>query len=181
MCVSAWPAIFSKTITGTWEVLVDGKLQHVIWYQNRVGSPLPEAATAMFEEYVQRLVATGKQSTDQAYELSKIGVELRYATEECQRRKNGKPARSLDEVMGGGIGGNCLIIPLMGSWESIRLLNTAGTPKLLSDIDAALKIPLRGVTMIGSWGGASNSAEHRIVFLQFDVYDIVIAERASQI
>lgn len=28
MCCSAWPASFSRTITGTWEVLVDGKVNH---------------------------------------------------------------------------------------------------------------------------------------------------------
>ena len=55
MCVSAWPAIFSKTITGTWEVLVDGKLQHVIWYQNRIGEPekqTPESFEKSVEQWI---------------------------------------------------------------------------------------------------------------------------------
>lgn len=41
MCCSAWSTAFSKTITGTWEVRVDGTLQHVLWYQNRVGEGNP--------------------------------------------------------------------------------------------------------------------------------------------
>jgi hypothetical protein len=37
MCCSAWAAVFSKTITGTCEVVLDGIINQVIWYQSRVG------------------------------------------------------------------------------------------------------------------------------------------------
>lgn len=72
MCVSAWKATFKSTITGTLEVLIEEKINHVIWYANQVGG--------------------------------------------------GKPVS--DKWRTGGYG-NCLLIPILGTWESIHLLNTA--------------------------------------------------------
>lgn len=132
MCISAWPTEFSSTITGTWEVLVEDRLQHVLWYQNRVGN------------------------------------------------KSGgghPPGAALPPFMG-----NCLIIPLLGSWDSIRLLNTVSAPSLLMDVQFAMRMPpSRGLEMespvAASWGGSGG----KMVFLKFDIYDIVIAENAIDI
>ncbi len=132
MCISAWPTEFSSTITGTWEVLVEDRLHHVLWYQNRVG---------------------GKRGS-----MHPAGV-------------------ALPPFMG-----NCLIIPLLGKWDSIRLLNTMSAPSLLLDVQTAMKAPAaRGVDLeqvaTASWGGSGGG----MVFMKFDIYDIVIAENAVDI
>jgi hypothetical protein len=120
MCCSAWPVRFSKTITGTWEVMVDDKLMHVLWYQNQIGSP-----------------------------------------------KDAKLS-----------GGNCLIIPIMGSWSSIRLLNTTSAPSILKDISQSLRPePMRSAKSLAAAGERFGT----IVFLKFDIFDIVLAENAQDI
>jgi len=120
MCCSAWPVSFTSTITGTWEVMVEDRLMHVLWYQNHVGS-------------------------------------------------NNGPS-----------GGNCLIIPIMGSWSSIRLLNTTSAPTILKDISHALRpAPEESLVLTGSldrFGGIGS-----MVFLKFDIFDIVLAENAHDI
>jgi len=185
MCCSAWPAVFRHTITGTCEVLVDEKIHHVTWYQNEVGDDdggLPDEASSLFEEYVNRIVTTGRELTELALKLVGYGVSTQHVFDEADRRKRGEHSRSLQERM--GVNGNCLIIPLLGSWESIRLLNTADTPALLSDIAKALALPeppaaasAEPMEALATWGRSGG----RMVFLQFDVYDIVIAESASDI
>jgi hypothetical protein len=126
MCCSAWPATFSKTITGTLEVLVEERLNHVMWYQNNVG--------------------------------------------------NGDKKSIFNQGSG-----NCLIIPLLGEWQSIKLLNTLETPNLLNSISKALALP---VIQMDTVFGAPRSVPlgtGGIVFLKFDIYDIVLAERARDI
>ena len=131
MCCSAWSATFSRTITGTWEVLVEGRLTHVLWYQNRVG----------------------------------YGQDT-----------NGPPLTSKQSK------GNCLIIPLLGTWESIRLLNTFDTPNLLEDISESLAYPVEDLSpMLGAPQASAFGSGGGMIFLQFDIYDIVLAERACDI
>lgn len=144
MCCSAWPALFSRTITGTWEVLVEDRLMHVLLYQNRIGEP---------------------QYSGQ------------WATPQNAQAPSAKPAE-LELAEGEG---NCLIIPLLGHWNSIRLLNTFDTPNLLEDISKAIEMPVfRGAPVAGAGGGWGGS-KGGLVFLQFDIYDIVIAENACDI
>jgi hypothetical protein len=175
MCISASSAIFSKTITGTWEVSVDSKIKHVIWYQNRVGETekqTPESFEKSVEQWIYLQGDWFKGNTT-GLRFSQLAVQ-----EAKWRMAGGAPRRLTDLV--DEQGGNCLIIPLMGSWESIYLLNTADTPSILSDIATALRRPDDQPLSLGpdtSRGGAHD----RMVFLQFDVYDIVIAERASRI
>ncbi|MBX9695129.1 MAG: hypothetical protein K2Z81_22275 [Cyanobacteria bacterium] len=186
MCCSAWPVIFSKTITGTWEVLVDDVVKHVIWYQNRVGAPQAEDETeGLTEPTFQWAVKQGLtgRSLDAviAHKLKQFDIEIEHWLAEIEWRKVGNKPRTLKQARKGN-SGNCLIIPILGRWESIRLLNTAETPNLLSDIDKAVELPYGESTWgeVGL-GGSWSTAGDRIVFLQFDVYDIVIAERASRI
>ena len=199
MCVSTAKAIFSKTITGTWEVFVDFKIKHVIWYQNRVGEEEEEEEEERlrlsFENYVRWLLEEEKDARSGLYFLHYGDAQL--AVEESKWRKAGGSPRSLRQVMAGeepagatedssrasgnndAATGNCLIIPLMGRWESILLLNTADTPAILSDISKALQVQPRAKTL--GLGLRGMGAVGRMVFLKFDVYDIVIAERASRI
>lgn len=129
MCCSAWPVTFSSTITGTYEVLIENVVNHVIWYQNQVDG------TAVAEPHAPSVA-----------------------------------------------GGNCLIIPLLGSWESIRLLNTFDTPNILKNIRYALEPERsRGRAPTSAATGSLVNSIGRIAFMQFDVYDILIAEHASDI
>lgn len=187
MCCSAWPAIFSKTITGTWEVLVDGVVNHVIWYQNRVGAAqlqVSAQASAVFEVCTSSLMSNPQQTADQVFLLQTNDIAPNLAIVEANRRRQGATPRTLSAIMQpqGPSAGNCLIIPLQGSWESIHLLNTADTPSLLSDIERDLGRPMVAGSMeiTGSWGAPAASSK-RMVFLKFDIYDIVIAECASDI
>lgn len=243
MCCSAWPVHFSKTITGTWEVMVEDVLRHVIWYQNRVGglhqtfgSGWGDESGAyqkgirdqVFEVVVRQAIAgapweeicagpmkannidpdeireevarrTGKydygkydhgRSDHGRSDHGKVDDRkfIRKETgEEAARKKLASqdtvPVRDVDGG-GGPSRGNCLIIPIMGSWESILLLNTADTPDLLSDIDKALAIP---APRAAGWGASlqekvvAGGSAGRMVLMQFDVYDIVLAENASTI
>ena len=145
MCCSAWPVTFSRTITGTWEVLVEDRLMHVLLYQNRIGKP------AFAADYTKPAWAE-------------------------------PPPPKPDEIVLPEGQGNCLIIPLIGHWSSIRLLNTFDTPNLLEDISKAIFLPIitrsaGPVASAGGWGGSGGG----LVFLQFDIYDIVIAENARDI
>lgn len=131
MCVSAWDATFSSTITGTCEVMVDGRVNHVVWYENQVGRDTSHR---------------GEPVAIQGY-------------------------------------GNCLLIPLLGLWESIRLLNPADTPRLLSNIGNALDIPANDflLPLAAALVRPRRAPEGRVAFLQFDVYDLLLAEYASDI
>ncbi|MCC6977587.1 MAG: hypothetical protein IT343_04660 [Candidatus Melainabacteria bacterium] len=146
MCCSAWPITFSRTITGTWEVLVEDRLMHVLLYQNRIGKPKYSGSWAMPGS-----AETVAPSANQAELVLPEGE------------------------------GNCLVIPLMGHWQSIRLLNTFDTPNLLEDISKAIQKPVMRSSMpslgAGGWGGSGGG----LVFLKFDIYDIVIAENARDI
>jgi len=192
MCISAWQAVFSKTITGTWEVLIDDVINHVIWYQNRVGddSDFRDSRDQTFQ-YLVRRHETGipfdhftEKKLDQVFLLQdgEMAVLFGQLLAEIEWQKAGNQPRTLKQMAGGG---NCLIIPIMGSWESIRLLNTADTPNLLQDIDHALEIPLpelaRGAPAPAAFALGWGEPAGRIAFMRFDVYDIVIAERASDI
>lgn len=187
MGCSAWPAKFSKTITGTWEVLVDGVINHVVWYQNRVG----EVATTQSdpaELTFQWLVAQRKMGRDlQEFQEkmdesnihpSQVDMEVNW------RQQGGKPRRLQQVGQEEAPRGNCLIIPILGSWESIKLLNIADTPRLLTDIETAVQLP-EGNSSPSSSGAAPPSQisgdSSRTAFLQYDVYDVVIAENASKI
>lgn len=180
MSCSAWPAKFSKTITGTWEVLVDGVVNHVIWFQNRVGED--EAIQSDPHEMtfqwlvMQRNMGRDLQEFQEKMDESSIHP-WQVDMEVNWRRQGGKPRRLKQLAQEDVPQGNCLIIPIMGSWESIKLLNTADTPRLLMDVANAVQLPDGIATPYGQAGGDSG----RTAFLQFDVYDIVIAEDASKI
>ncbi len=178
MCCSAWPASFSKTITGTWEVFVDGRVNHVLWYQNNVGKIHPRRVDTL-EWCVGRVANTRDwfRSCESPMRETSISVsQLVKAVEE----KTGKPFPYPipPEIIFGE--GNCLIIPLLGTWESIKLMNTLQTADLLDDIVKALLPPVPPFS-----GVVFESIQERsaggLVFLQFDIYDIVLAEFASDI
>jgi len=180
MCCSAWPAVFSRTITGTWEVLVDGRVNHVLWYQNQVGGG-SGAGTPVFDAIVNVAIKTPGWIGATAGPRQVNNISVRSVVKEVERR-TGKlfPHPVEPELITGE--GNCLIIPLMGTWESIRLMNTSKTENLLKDISKALvppparKLPQAATAGPGSYGSAGG-----IIFMQFDIYDIVMAERAEDI
>lgn len=193
MCISAWPTSFSRTITGTWEVLVDNRLMHVMWYQNRVGTGVTVAHNprdvAVFDVLVRTVIERGNECLAEFKGvLEAKRIEASEVIEEAEWRKKGGSPRLAQpvEVTGKPFEikqtenqGNCLIIPLLGSWSSIRLLNTIHSPEILNDISKAIgpSIQDRSLAAGTTWGGASGS----IVFMKFDIYDIVLAERASDI
>lgn len=107
--------------------------------------------------------------------------------EEVAHRQAGGKQRSLREILSSyntvellEEDGNCLIIPLLGSWSSIRLLSTTDVPNILADISAALVEPV-GSMPVGMAVGYGASGDAGLVFLQFGIYDIVIAENASSL
>jgi len=181
MCCSAWPVEFSHTITGTWEVMVDGRLRHVLWYQNRVGKG--SAMGAQVFEVIVRKVLAGEPLQLYKDQMQVNNINERDVQDEVNNRL--RQAGRLSEVkelpatmlpLGRG---NCLIIPLPGSWGSIRLLNTLTAPSLLFDIEESLRLPARDAVWgsgVGSWGGLAE-----LIFLRFDIYDIVIAQNALDI
>lgn len=199
MCCSAWPVHFSKTITGTWEVMVEDVLRHVIWYQNRVGGNEGRYGAGVrdqvFEVIVRQAIAGSPWETLYGPVLAVNNIDPEDVREEVAHRAgvSNKPRTKKSEQLKWGapdarqnqVGGNCLIIPIMGAWESILLLNTSDTPDLLSDIDKSLALP---APRSAGWGGMiqeksvpAGGAGGRLVFMQFDVYDIVLAENASMI
>lgn len=181
MCCSAWPATFSKTITGTWEVLVDGKVNHVLWYQNNVGTAHPQR-----EETLTWCVQRIKQSPDWfkfcQRPMRDTQLSVRNVVEAFEEQTGQAfPHPIPDEIFPGE--GNCLIIPLLGTWESIHLLNTMKAENLLNDISKSLvpPPPAQDEMMGMIFARAQSSAIGRMVFLQFDIYDIVLAEHARDI
>lgn len=185
MGCSAWPAKFGKTITGTWEVLVDGAVNHVIWYQNRVGENETnqiDPAESTFQWLVaQRKVGRDLQEFQEKMEEWNIHPS-QVDTEVEWRQQGGKPRRFAQVGQMEVQRGNCLIIPIMGSWESIKLLNTADTPRLLTDIETALQLPDGGaLSASGAPTGLISGDSGRMAFLQSDVYDVVFAENAASI
>lgn len=185
MCVSVWPAYFSRTITGTCEVLVEDRLQHILWYQNRVGTSgyLKGVEAQVFEVVVRQALAGApwKEICLGPMELNRITVQ--QVEDEVTWRKAGQPQRTLDQLRSAGAhSGNALIIPLPGLWESIRLLDSSKNPDILNDVARALALPkpdgpLRNLAALPN-KDFSNSAA---VFMQYDIYDIVLAPRASAI
>lgn len=186
MCCSAWPATFSRTITGTWEVMVDDRLMHVLWYQNRVGSGAQGGFNRqIFDVLVRARLSDPRSSLAQyagvmeANGITEQEIENKVASIEGRSARVVEPVAQKAELSGKG---NCLIIPLLGKWESIRLLNTYDTPNLLEDISKSLVMPIQhsppgSLSLTASFGGTGGG----IVFLQFDIYDIVLAERAADI
>jgi hypothetical protein len=75
---------------------------------------------------------------------------------------------------------NCLVIPLRGSWESIRLLNTASAPSLLRDIHDAIKKPVEATSSTAIAAGYGGGG-HGIYFIRFDIYDIIVAQNAQDL
>lgn len=189
MCVSFWPTNFSTTITGTWEVLVDGVIRHVLWYQNNVGKGTagPGGITnQVFEVVVRQAIAGENWKVICQGPMQVHGIESFTVEEEIANRKAGGSPRSLSAILESyriielkEEDGNCLIIPLLGSWNSIRLLNTTEVPKILDDISNALEFPAvrDGSLSATAFGGGGSG----IVFIQFGIYDIVIAENAASL
>lgn len=201
MCISAWPTDFSSTITGTWEVSIDERIHHVLWYQNRVSGPLARGggevapggfaagmthiAAQVFNILVRKALAGHPLTEDVRNVMTVNGItesQLQSAvnerltalgrTEEVQPLPSETPRPAQ---------GNCLIIPLLGRWSSIRLLNTMSAPSMLMDVQEALRFPpMRDLdaplAAASGWGGSGG-----MVFLKFDIYDIVIAENALDI
>lgn len=190
MCVSFWPTTFTKTITGTWEVLVEGRLNHVLWYQNNVGdgvlAPSSGLANVFFELAVGQAMAGVDWRQFYAAQMRANSIEPATVQEECTHRQAGHPKRSLTDILSQSKeliagNGNCLIIPLQGLWQSIRLLNTTDVPNLLRDVSEALIEP-EPASKEATWSlekfGYSGGG---LVFLQFSIYDIVIAENAASL
>jgi hypothetical protein len=174
-------------------VLVEGRLHHVLWYQNIVGEGVSPVQELMFEnlqnELLQRRYTISEIEasspslaeflTNQRYVMLQHGIESDIVVAELLHRLKTFSRRKYSEARKSEItGGNCLIIPLLGHWESIRLLNTMSTPKLLSDVAHGVRLPVPTSAAVAAAGGSWGAAPVQIIFIQFDIYDIVLAARA---
>ncbi|MBX9572072.1 MAG: hypothetical protein K2X77_24480 [Candidatus Obscuribacterales bacterium] len=184
MCCSFWKIKFSNTITGTYEALVDGRINHVLWYQNNVGEGVIENGMLpmVFEVCVRHAMSNPNWVEVCRGPMEVNNIEPSFVWEEAQRILSGKPRRRFSEIPGTRKTpeliegeGNCLVIPLLGKWGSLQLLNTSEVPNILIDVSNSLKLPQPRRLMVGSSYGGSSA----IIFLQFSIYDIVIAENAS--
>lgn len=149
MCVSFWAAKFSNTITGTWEVMVDGQLNHVLWYQNSIGVAHNPRTLEMWVKQV----VDGNVTIDTAQPVNYASNQFQFfrslevhgisewlfVNALNARLKSLGRHDELQKVPLRPEQANCLIIPLLGSWESIRLLNTTSAPSLLMDIREAIR------------------------------------------
>jgi hypothetical protein len=164
--------------------MVDDRLKHVMWYQNLVGNGQSSFLYAgqVFEVIVRQALAGAPWREVCAGPMKTNGIQEATVADEVEWRKSGRPQRDYAEVsayqndvQGGG---NCLIVPILGEWDSIRLLNTSSAPSILEDISNSLLRPSFGAHPLPAPTGAFGGG---IVFLQFDIYDIVLAQRASDI
>lgn len=200
MCISAWPTDFSSTTTGTWEVSIDDRIHHVLWYQNRVSGPLARAggevapggfaagmthiAAQVFNILIRKALAGHPLTEDVRKVMTVNGISERQlqaaVNERLAASGRAEEVQPLPDESPQPAQGNCLIIPLLGKWSSIRLLNTMSAPSLLVDVQEALRFPVLrqadAPVAAAMWGGANG-----MVFLKFDIYDIVIAENALDI
>lgn len=190
MCCSMWPANFTKTITGTWEVLVDGRLNHVLWYQNNVGEGIKSIGVKdhVFELVVVQALAGVPWREVCAPELNTHQIAPFTVEEELSHRISGGRARSLTEIYNQYTfpelkegEANCLIIPLQGAFESIRVLNTIELPNLLEDIGDALVEPTFANGQMVPALHFGTSGGEQMVYVQMGIYDIVIAQNASML
>lgn len=192
MCVSFWPVHFSKTITGTWEVLVDGRINHVLWYQNNVGEGTTRQASTLADDICFQIIlheALAGENWREKYSDSMRDHNIEYFTveEEIAHRQAGGRERGLSQILSSYTipdlregEGNSLIIPLLGSWSSIRLLNTMDVPNILEDISYSLAEPTPIALSFGT-GASDGGGDGGIVFVQLGIYDIVIAKDASSL
>ena len=187
MCISFWKADFSNTITGTWEVMVDGQLQHVLWYQNKVGGNSISQIAHMIIDSALSQIDEGVKFDESFFPKNvKHQMEFGWLKESDYVNAINFRLKSLgryDEVKALPLSAdhaNCLVIPLRGTWESIRLLNTTSTPSLLRNIHDAVKKPVEAVP-IAETAGRYGGGGHGIYFLKFDIYDIIVAQNAQDL
>lgn len=187
MSCSAWPVQFTRTVTGTWEVQVDDVVNHVLWYQNRVGAAhyVSGVVKQIFEVIVRQGMAGAPWNEICKGPMMLNNIEEREVESEIEWRAAGKPPRGYDAVRDDlppekkSIRGNCLIIPINGHWKTIKLLDTSKNPSLLSDINRSLQYGESTEPNPSPVGGGSGGSS--VVFMQFDIYDIILAESAKKI
>lgn len=171
MCLSIAPTTFGKTITGLYEA--DAKT-HVIFYQNAVGTT--QGGFHPHRRYVgsdSGLLSMTEPATRRSRGRSS-GEPSNWDIPE-QTSSPGTPKKS-DQASG-----NALVIPLLTkSFKSIKLLREfANMPNMLRDIRRTLQPVSRG----GMRGGATlgSKGADQVQILQYDIYTIVLATRASLI
>lgn len=171
MCLSIAPTTFGKTITGLYEA--DAKT-HVIFYQNAVGT------------------TPGGSHPHRRYVGGNSGLLSMTAppTRRGRGRSSGEPSNwdipetttSTGAKQSDQANGNALVIPLMTkSFKSIKLLREfANMPNMLKDIRRTLQPVSRGGMRRGGMLSASKGID-QVQILQYDIYTIVLATRASLI
>ncbi len=164
--------------------MVDDRINHVLWYQNTVGSS--SMASYIFEISVRHAIENPNWFPLVVEPMKANRIPVRSVVKEVVRR-TGKPfpwpipEDTIEGMDWDGVG-NCLIIPLLGTWDSIKLMNTSSTPDLLKDVSTAIKVPeMRGFIQEKAAGTSFGASGGGIVLLQFDIYDIVLAENIRDI
>lgn len=195
--------------------MVDGRLMHVMWYQNRVGHgslrrPSSDSGVrAKVLEVIVRSYLSGDQKPGvnaalmQQHNITEEDIEVEVAIKQgrspkivekpqwplkpgLEKPEEAKPVQEkpvhVEPARENWTGnGNCLIIPLLGKWESIRLLDTTGTPNLLEDISKSLALPIGESRYSYDKSATPRAIGGEMLFHQFDIYDIVLAERPIDI
>lgn len=162
MCVSMGPIEFSNTIHGIFEVNVGGQVQHVVFYQNTVAKAKAKALPAGSppQQFIGQ--PAGATSRRPAWASQPGGAANWQLTE---------PAT-----------GNALIIPLLGDFSTVKLVDLSNNKSALKDIAEALTPRGRGAVSksmlsFGDLGGMRGEVQ----VLDYDIYTIVIAECAGDI
>ncbi len=159
MCWSIAPTTFGESITGMHQA---NEKVHVTWYENAVlgltpGRPRPGVLSATAERGL---------------------TAPRTSTRRGQRRLPDNWDDGSDDEGATGTG-NGLVIPLLtDNFNSIRLLDTEGTPNLLTDIRRALQ-PTMGRTLRRN--GAKSLGADTVIVQKLGIYTLVLASRASLI
>lgn len=175
MCLSIAPTTFGKTITGLYEA--DAKT-HVIFYQNAVGT-----TPGGFHPHRRYVGGSTSGLLSMTAPPTRRGRGRRSSGDgepsnwDIPETTTSTGAKQSDQA-----NGNALVIPLMTrSFKSIKLLaEFANMPNMLKDIRRTLQPVSRGGMRRGGVLLGSKGVD-QVQILQYDIYTIVLATRASLI
>lgn len=160
----------SATIHGIFEVLRGDTLKHAVFYQNKlapttrlrphvVSAPSPRRPIVLHNDrFGAGAPAWASGGTVPGWDFG----QPQAATSDNEPR------------------GNALVIPLLGAFDSIELIDLSRNKQCLRDIAKTFEPRGRGASKGFDFLGGERTLG-RVQVLEYDIYTIVIAERASDI